>query len=485
MSITKLVQKYKLMPVQVRASLWFLICSFLQKGISMITTPIFTRLMSTSEYGSYNVFNSWYGIISIVVALGLTGGVHTQGLVKFEDRRLEFSSSLQGLTITLVTIWTVFYLLTSQFWNHIFKLSTIQMLFLFVMIWTSAVFGFWANEQRVTYSYRLLVIITLLVSITKPVVGIILVYNSSNKVLARIFGLVIVELIFYSWMFVFQLLKGKKFYSKSFWVYALQFNIPLVPHYLSQTVLNSADRIMIDKMVGEAEAGIYSLAYSVALIMILFNTALSQTISPWMYKKIKDKKIKEISSIAYMTMLVIAFVNILLILFAPEIIKIFAPVSYYDAIWIVPPVAIGSFCMYCYDLFAKFEFYYEKTFFIMFASLIGAVMNIILNYIFIRSFGYIAAGYTTLVCYFIYCVMHYIFMRKVCRDYCEGVYPYKNKIVITIFLVFLIVSISLIATYKNAVLRYSIVVGVMILSFFMRKRIVAIVRSLVLLKKEG
>ena len=64
---------------------------------------------------------------------------------------------------------------------------------------------------------------------------------------------------------------------------------------------------------------------------------------------------------AYFTMIIIAIVNLLLICFAPEIISLFAPPPYYEAIWIVPPVAMSVFFMFCYDLFAKFAFYYEKN----------------------------------------------------------------------------------------------------------------------------
>lgn len=96
--------KYVNTPVQVRASLWFLICSFLQRGISMLTTPIFTRLLSTSEYGQYSIFNSWLGIITIFVSLSLAGGVYTQGLVKFEEDKSTFSSTMQGLNAVLVVV---------------------------------------------------------------------------------------------------------------------------------------------------------------------------------------------------------------------------------------------------------------------------------------------------------------------------------------------------------------------------------------------
>ena len=85
-----LLNKYKDLPVQMKASLWFLLCAFLQKGVSFFTTPIFTRLLTTEEYGQYSVFNSWYSIVAVFVSLNLSYGVYAQGLVKFEDERNQF-----------------------------------------------------------------------------------------------------------------------------------------------------------------------------------------------------------------------------------------------------------------------------------------------------------------------------------------------------------------------------------------------------------
>ena len=113
--IVKVLKKYESLPIQIKASFWFLICSFMQKGISVITTPIFTRLMTTSEYGNYNVFNSWLGIVTIFVSLNLSWGAYAQGLIKFEEEQKEYSSSLQGLTVFLTSVWTIIYLLTWKF----------------------------------------------------------------------------------------------------------------------------------------------------------------------------------------------------------------------------------------------------------------------------------------------------------------------------------------------------------------------------------
>lgn len=478
----KIILKYKSFPVQVKASFWFLICSFLQKGISMITTPIFTRLLSTAEYGEFNVFNSWYSIAFIFVSLSLSSGVYTQGLVKYDRQRKIFSSSLQGLTLTLVVLWTVIYLVFKEFWNNLFSMSTTLMLAMLVMIWTSSAFGFWAAEQRVNYKYRALVVITLVVSIAKPVLGILLVTHSDDKVTMRILGLVLVEVIGYTWCGVVQIIRGKKFFSKQFWIYALSYNLPLIPHYLSQMILNNSDRIMINDMVGSDAAGIYSLAYSLAMIMTLFNNALGQTISPWMYQKIKEKKIGDIAPVAYLSIAVVIVVNMLLIAFAPEAVRIFAPKSYYEAIYCIPPVAMGVLFLYSYDLFAKFAFYYERTTMIMLASIGGAILNIILNYVGIKLFGYVAAAYTTLICYIAFDVFHYILMTKICNKYLDKLKPYNTRKLILVAILFLMVGFILMSTYEHPVIRYSIIVLCGIFMIAKRRLILKNLNILFLLK---
>lgn len=479
-----LIKKYKSLPVQIKASFWFLICAFLQKGISMITTPIFTRLLSTQEYGQYSVFNSWLSIVTILVSLNLSAGVFTQGLVKFEADRASFASAIQGLETFLNCIWTIIYLVGRRFWNDFLGLTTVQVLSMLVMIWATSVFCFWADTKRVEYKYKSLVAITLIVSIAKPGVGIFLVINANDKVTARILGLALVELIGYSGMFFLQMRKGKLFFSKKYWKYALAFNLPLIPHYLSQVVLNSADRIMISNMVGDSEAGIYSLAYSLSSIMLLFNNSLMQTLSPWIYKKIKDRKINEISTVAYLSLTLIAIVNLLLILVAPEAVAIFAPKAYHTAIWTIPPVAMSVYFMFCYDLFAKFAFYYEKTKLIMCASVIGAVLNIVLNYIFINAFGYVAAGYTTLVCYVIYSVAHYNLMNIICKKYCDNVKPYELGKLLMISVLFVIMGIILLLTYNHALIRYGLIAFSVIALICNRKTIVNLAGKILNLKQH-
>lgn len=462
---------YKDLPVQMRASFWFLICSFFQKGVSVITTPIFTRLMSTSEYGVYTTFNAWYGIAFIFITLNLSYGVFTQGLIKFDDKRKNFSASFQGITFIFFILWLAIFCIARGTLSKVTKLSFRELIVMVILIWLNGAFSLWASEQRVDYKYRELVVLTILNSVLSPTISIILVTKLPDKVFGRIIGMVIAALVIYTRPIFKQMFNGGRIFDSKIWKYAICFNLPLLPHYLSQTILDSSDRIMITNMVGKDAAGIYGLAYSISLIMTFFNTALLQTIHPWLYEKIKINKIDDIHRVVYPSMVLIAGVNLLLIMFAPEAVSIFAPQEYQDAIWAIPPVAMSVFFLFTYGLFADFEFYYEKTYLATVASIIGAILNVILNYLFIPVFGYVAASYTTLFCYIIFALLHYLFMQKICNSYAGGVKPYKTKYLVLIIAPFLLMGFGLMATYKFPVIRYAIIVLTFIIAIVNRKKI--------------
>lgn len=482
-SLLNIKTKYEVLPKQVKASFWFLFCAFIQKAISVLTTPIFTRIMTPEEYGGYNVFQSWMSIVSIVITLNISYGVYTQGLVKFDKEKELFSSSLQGLTLTMVCIAILFYSISTSFWNGIFSMTTIQGISMFIIIWASAAFNFWATDQRVKLNYSNLVKISVLVALVQPIVGVIFVVMADDKITARIISLTLVDLFAFAGLFFVQLRRGKKFFSKRFWIYALSFNLPLLPHYLSQVVLSSSDRIMINKMTGDTEAGIYSLAYSVAWIMVLFNTALMQTLSPWIFQKIKDKKIEEISKIGYSTMIIIGGINIFLISIGPEVVSFFAPPSYYDARWIIPPVALSVYFSFCYNLFSTFQFYYKKTGLIAFASVLGAAGNILLNYLLIPIYGYIVAGYTTLACYIMYSLAHYLLMHRICKQEFNNRGPYKFQYVAIITVIVLLVGLGLLFSYYNNFVRYIIVASIVIVVIIIRRKIFSNINNIIIKRK--
>lgn len=476
--IRRLLDKYNGLSLQIRASIWFLFCTAMQKGVSVIMTPVFTRIMTKAQYGKYGVFNSWFGIISVLVTLRLYYGVYSQGLVKFEEIRDKFSSALQGLALTLTGIWLIVYLGAYRFWDNLLKLSFPAMIAMFITIWTTAIFGFWAANERVEFKYRKLVIVTIIVSIAKPVLGVFLVLSMEEQALGRIWAVAIVELIVYFWMFIKQMHDGRCFFAKDIWKYALRFNIPLIPHYLSQTVLNSSDRIMIEKYVDADSAGIYTLAYSISTLMLLFTEALHQTLSPWVYNKIKTKNFSQINGVIYICMLLIAGVNLMLIIVAPEVLRIFAEPEYYEAVWIISPIALSTYFVFLYNVFSYFEFYHEKTKVIAASTAIAAILNVVLNYIFIQKYGYYAAAYTTLFCYAVYALLHFIVMQYICRKSYPNDKIFSPTIILAITFIFLSIGFMLLKLYDFTWIRYIVVLLVMVMCMIYRKKLLGFIKML-------
>ena len=285
-----------------------------------------------------------------------------------------------------------------------------------------------------------------------------------------------VDSLFYFPIFVQMYKKGRVFFDEKIWKYAVKFNIPLIPHFLSQTVLNSADRIMISNLIGQSEAGIYSLAYQISLVVNLFNNALLQSISPWTYKKLKENREEDIEKVGIRSLVVIGFLDILFISFAPEIVRFFAPNSYFNAIWIIPPITMSVFFQYMYAMFVDVELYQEKTGFIAVATVIGAISNIILNYICIKLFGYYAAGYTTLICYMLIALLHYLFMEKVCKNSNLKKVIYSPGELLILSTAFLLWGFFILWTYKYVYIRYFSICIYILLLFVNREKILSVIK---------
>ena len=93
----KALNKYQNSSPVFKATIWFMICSILQKAISLITVPIFTRMLTQEQYGQYSVYNSWQQIFAMICTLRLEYSVFNKGMSKFKDRRDEYTTSMQGL----------------------------------------------------------------------------------------------------------------------------------------------------------------------------------------------------------------------------------------------------------------------------------------------------------------------------------------------------------------------------------------------------
>ena len=189
----KIIEKYKKLSIQTRAAFWFTGCSFLQKGISFITVPIFTRMMSTEEYGIYTLYTSWYQILLIFTSLYLFNGVYDNAMSKFSDDRDIFTSSIQGLSVTISFIIFAIYLISNRYWQNILGLPNKYIFLMFLEMIVAPALYFWSGRQRFEYQYKKLVCITILKSFMNPIIGLLFVFHSTDRAFGRVISIVVVE----------------------------------------------------------------------------------------------------------------------------------------------------------------------------------------------------------------------------------------------------------------------------------------------------
>lgn len=473
----RLLSKYENLSQPVKASLWFTVCNLIQKGIALLCTPIFTRLLTTKQYGAYTVYQSWYQIIAIFATLMLSAGIFNNGLTKYPEKKKEFASSLLGLSTTATFVLFSIYIVSMEFWNKLFGLSSLFVFAMFFQLLFEPPYLFWCTEQRYDFKYKNLIITTLFIAFGSPILGIIAVLSTTYKAEARVVSFVLIQVIVGLFFYVKIFKNGKKFYDSFFWKYALSFNIPLIPHYLSMVILNQSDRIMIDEMIGTSEAAIYGIAYTLAMMMTIVTNAINNSFIPYKYQNLKNCNFEGIRKTSKSLLALVAGISIVAMSFAPELIRIFATEEYLDAIWVMPPVAASVYFLFLYPLFANIEFYFEKTKFIMFASCSGAILNVLLNYVFIKIFGYYAAGYTTLVCYILFAFAHYVAHKRIISTSLEVNQIYDIKYIVLLSVFVLIMMGMMILGYIFSIVRYAFIGVFVVLCAFNYKKIYNLVIS--------
>ena len=466
-----LISKYKGLSVQAKSAIWFVACSLLQKGISFITVPIFTRIMTPVEYGDYSLYLSWLQIMTIVTSLYLFCGTFDNAMSKFEEDRDRYISSMQGLSLVIWGIVFLVFFISRKLWVSAIGLPPVFIYLMFAEMLLTPAMSFWSGRQKFEYFYKRLVLVSICKSVANPVLGIIFVLLAKDKVLARVVSVLIVEMVFSGLIMCYQYLKGKTFFNKKYWCYGLKLAIPMLPHYLSGIVLNQGDRIMIGHMVGSDAVAYYSVAYSIGMLVQILTQAINSSMTPWFYKRFKTDTTEEIKVTVNFLLVFIIFVVLCLMLISPELILVFGSKDYISGQYVIPPVAASVFFIFLYGIFSLPQFYYEKTKFLMMASVVAALVNVGLNYIFINLFGFIAAGYTTLACYVLYSIGHYLVSRKILRNMGKKDQMYDMKLIVLASLAVIVFAVAINITFPYIVVRYAILL-VLLTSLILKRNVV-------------
>lgn len=457
-----IIDKLKKIPIGVRAAFVYTLASVFSRGLAMITIPIFTRIMTSAQIGTVNIYNSWYNLISVVATLSLTSGGFQSAMKDFPDERDQYQSSVLTLTSLMAVIMAIVYFFAPRFWNTVLDLNTPLMILMLLSFLVVPAQDFWLLRQRYEFKYKsvgLLSIGTALVGTILAIVAVMTLNNIGSPwvVEGRLYATKAAIILVSAVLWMKLMLKGKVYYNEKFWKYSLALSLPLVGNAIAGQLLSVSDKIMIRKMVGESAVGIYGTLFTVSSIFTMVWTAINSSFVPYLFQNFEREKTK-VNQISLSLMASYGIIAIVVTFMAPEIVRILATEEYYEAIYIMPPIAAGIFLTSVSNMYSNILIYHKKTKYIMIASISAAVVNIAANYMFIPVFGYMAAAYTTLASHIILAVVQAWSARKVHREITEEKAVYDDHFVLMLGIAIVALTLTGLFFYKTLVLRYVLIV---------------------------
>ena len=403
-----------------KASTYYLVGNLFNKGMSFLTVPIFTRILSISDYGIVTTYTSWVSILSMMLGFALHMGIRA-AFIDYKEKINDFMSVTVFFTIT--SSFAIGILFIAAIWFLKTNLSLFLIVLCLFQGFSESLIQDYLMYLMMQYRYKFRTTLMILPNVISLIISIwvILFVLRGDRYLGRIVPTALVSIFFGLFIIILVFRKSHMIFNKTYLKYGLAISTPLIIHGIALNILSQSDRTMITWLANASQTGIYSLVYNFSMIATVITTSLDGIWVPWFTERMKVRSIDSINKLAVGYVDLMTYIIVCLLLVGPEILKILASKPYWEGINIIPPVVLANYFIFMYTLYVNIEHFYKKTLYITINTIVAAVANIVLNYLLIPRYGYVAAAYSTTFSYLLSLVLHAWYSKKLESD----VYPLK------------------------------------------------------------
>lgn len=410
----------------ISAGIGYTVGNYMLKGLSFLTVPLFSRLLSPAEYGVFNAYLTYQGILFLLVGMALHTSIRN-AKIKYGDDFAKYNSCCILFALLGLGGWMILCNLTYPLYAQTVGFSRIVINLLLLDSYGTALIQFFNTYVGLEYRYGSFLVMAGFNALANLGLSVFLMLTifRGDRATGRILGNALPVVLLSIVIMVYFWRKQRPALNGTYVRYAVSYSFPLIPHGLSQVVLSQFDRLMIKSMIGEAQSGIYSFAYTIFSIINVTANSMDNVWGPWFYEKMEKREYGSIRKYSSKYAFGMLLFSAMVMLLTPELVKLLGAPAYWDAVYSVIPIVAGGYFMFLYTFPSGVEYYYAKTKYIAVGTGLAAVINIALNYICIERFGYVAAAYTTLATYLLYFVFHYILAWKI---HGSSIYATRNLV---------------------------------------------------------
>lgn len=399
-----------------------------------VMTPFYTRIFynNTSDYGRITELYAWMVVLLVILTYGMETGFFKFSQ-KSQDSEKVFSTALLSLLVTsvlFIIIVNVFITPVSALMNYRNNHDYIRMFAGIVAIdaFTAIPFARLRKENKpVQFSIikitNVLITITLVVFLLKIAPGVWekstgwfrIVYNPEYKV-----GYVFLANLISSGLTLIMLmpviLRTKFKFDTGLWYRMVSYSYPLLLAGLSGTINDALDKIILRRMIGEADGlsvvGKYGAGYKIGVLMALFIQMFRFAAEPFFFERAKHSDARDTYAFVmkyFILVMLIVFLGINLYI---SVFQYIIASSYREAIVVVP---IISMAYLLYGIYINHSIWYklnDLTIYAVYITFIGALITVLINVIFIPVYGYMASAWAHIASYGAMIIASFIFAEN-------------------------------------------------------------------------
>lgn len=392
--------------------------SILVAALGVIALPVYTRILTVSDYGLIGVFRAYAGIFAIVATLYFQSGMNRhmyEENLKPDDLKSFMGTTLVCIVFLQAVYFVVFYLFDSVLSNWLaLPVALVRLLPFLSMALYMAIF--WEQYYQAQKQSGKIAVIRLVQNYAAFGLAIFLVFwLTEEKYLGPVWGQVIVGVATVAYFFwdlnpnvhwVFRLADVR---------YLLWFSLPLLPYALSGEILGHFSRLAINSYQGAGDAGLYSLGYSIGAMLNLVWVSLQSAWMPAYYLRMnegdyagRDHELQRIVSF-------FLFAATAGILFGREVGVFLSAKSFHVALNIVPLIVVGQMYYGLFNVYALAINYAKRTQYLSIVVVGAGLLNIFLNIVLVPLYGFMAGAFALAVSYFVLLVAGWYVAARVIK----------------------------------------------------------------------
>ena len=408
------------------------LATVLPRMLSFLLVPLYTAVLpSVSEYGEVSVIFSYFVLFNVVLAYGME-----TAFFRFFNKEDDKNSVVGTSAVSLIISSIGFFIIALICQEQIASLINIDLKYINLVIWillldALVIIPFaWLRATQQPVKYAIIKILNVAINLGLNLFFLLALKDltSNNSFLGSIYkpnfeinyifiSNLVASAVTLLLMFPFYFKINYKF-KYDLWKRIMRYALPILIAGIAFSINETFDRILLDYLlpedVAKTQIGMYSACYKLALFMTLFATAYRLGIEPFFFSHANTKNPqKNYARILEFFVALGAIILLTVVVFA-DILKpiIVRREAYWEAMWVVPVILLANFCLGIYHNLSVWYKITDRTKFGAYISIIGAVVTLAINVVFIKVYSYKASAIATLVAYASMMLLSYYFGRK-------------------------------------------------------------------------